>query len=78
VDNVGCHRFRCAGEPGQDIVSIGVGRERVGLDDFCPDWHVLTVDLDRPRSFCEVTGTGSLCGEADDEDRVARVGEEVP
>jgi len=78
VNDVGCRWFGCAGEPGQHVIGVGVCRERVGLDDFRPDWHVLTVDLDGPRSFGQVAGAGSLRGEADDQDGVTAVREQMP
>jgi len=78
VNDVGCRWWRCAGEPGHDIIGVGVRGECVCLDDFRPDRHVLAVDLDGPRSFGQLAGAGPLGGETDDQDGVTAVGEQVP
>jgi hypothetical protein len=37
VDDVGRHRGRSASQPGENVVGVGVRRERVCLGYLCPD-----------------------------------------
>ena len=76
VHEIRRHRRRAeTAEPAQDLARIGVRRHRVDLLDSRADRHVLAVDLDLLRAVDQLPAARAGRLEADEEHRVARVGQ---